>query len=191
MASKTIPTKESPYLLGETMRGTLKLVRVLFPRKQLSEIIPGEFGILIMEVQSVEEGAVPTEIAMGTSVIKPLITIKGSIPAVEYETLYNFAGTLIEDARFGLQYTIEKLERPFSFETDDQKDLFLRTIFGDSKTDLLYDAFPDPMDALERGDIDALVLVVRLQKNCWHVLGLKLGTVLGLYSCKSTGLPPI
>lgn len=194
MASKTIPTKESPYLLGETMRGTLKLVRVLFPRKQLSEIIPGEFGILIMEVQSVEEGAVPTEIAMGTSVIKPLITIKGSIPAVEYETLYNFAGTLIEDARFGLQYTIEKLERPFSFETDDQKDLFLRTIFGDSKTDLLYDALPDPMDVLEREDIDALVKVKGIgRKTAEKLLARfrsKIGDSSGLVQLQEYGLTP-
>ena len=194
MASKTIPTKESPYLLGETMRGTLKLVRVLFPRKQLSEIIPGEFGILIMEVQSVEEGAVPTEIAMGTSVIKPQITIKGSIPAVEYETLYNFAGTLIEDARFGLQYTIEKLERPFSFETDDQKDLFLRTIFGDSKTDLLYDALPDPMDVLEREDIDALVKVKGIgRKTAEKLLARfrsKIGDSSGLVQLQEYGLTP-
>ena len=194
MASKTIPTKESPYLLGETMRGTLKLVRVLFPRKQLSEIIPGEFGILIMEVQSVEEGAVPTEIAMGTSVIKPLITIKGSIPAVEYETLYNFAGTLIEDARFGLQYTVEKLERPFSFETDDQKDLFLRTIFGDSKTDLLYDALPDPMDVLEREDIDALVKVKGIgRKTAEKLLARfrsKIGDSSGLVQLQEYGLTP-
>ena len=194
MASKTIPTKESPYLLGETMKGTLKLVRVLFPRKQLSEIIPGEFGILIMEVQSVEEGAVPTEIAMGTSVIKPLITIKGSIPAVEYETLYNFAGTLIEDARFGLQYTIEKLERPFSFETDDQKDLFLRTIFGDSKTDLLYDALPDPMDVFEREDIDALVKVKGIgRKTAEKLLARfrsKIGDSSGLVQLQEYGLTP-
>ena len=194
MASKTIPTKESPYLLGETMKGTLKLVRVLFPRKQLSEIIPGEFGILIMEVQSVEEGAVPTEIAMGTSVIKPQITIKGSIPAVEYETLYNFAGTLIEDARFGLQYTIEKLERPFSFETDDQKDLFLRTIFGDSKTDLLYDALPDPMDVLEREDIDALVRVKGIgRKTAEKLLARfrsKIGDSSGLVQLQEYGLTP-
>lgn len=194
MASKTIPTKESPYLLGETMKGTLKLVRVLFPRKQLSEIIPGEFGILIMEVQSVEEGAVPTEIAMGTSVIKPLITIKGSIPAVEYETLYNFAGTLIEDARFGLQYTIEKLERPFSFETDDQKDLFLRTIFGDAKTDLLYDALPDPMDVLEREDIDALVKVKGIgRKTAEKLLARfksKIGDSSGLVQLQEYGLTP-
>ena len=194
MASKTIPTKESPYLLGETMKGTLKLVRVLFPRKQLSEIIPGEFGILIMEVQSVEEGAVPTEIAMGTSVIKPQITIKGSIPAVEYETLYNFAGTLIEDARFGLQYTIEKLERPFSFETDDQKDLFLRTIFGDSKTDLLYDALPDPMDVLEREDIDALVKVKGIgRKTAEKLLARfksKIGDSSGLVQLQEYGLTP-
>ena len=194
MASKTIPTKESPYLLGETMKGTLKLVRVLFPRKQLSEIIPGEFGILIMEVQSVEEGAVPTEIAMGTSVIKPLITIKGSIPAVEYETLYNFAGILIEDARFGLQYTIEKLERPFSFETDDQKDLFLRTIFGDSKTDLLYDALPDPMDVLEREDIDALVKVKGIgRKTAEKLLARfrsKIGDSSGLVQLQEYGLTP-
>lgn len=194
MASKTIPTKESPYLLGETMKGTLKLVRVLFPRKQLSEIIPGEFGILIMEVQSVEEGAVPTEIAMGTSVIKPLITIKGSIPAVEYETLYNFAGTLIEDARFGLQYTIEKLERPFSFETDDQKDLFLRTIFGDAKTDLLYDALPDPMDVLEREDIDALVRVKGIgRKTAEKLLARfrsKIGDSSGLVQLQEYGLTP-
>ena len=194
MASKTIPTKESPYLLGETMKGTLKLVRVLFPRKQLSEIIPGEFGILIMEVQSVEEGAVPTEIAMGTSVIKPLITIKGSIPAVEYETLYNFAGTLIEDARFGLQYTIEKLERPFSFETDDQKDLFLRTIFGDSKTHLLYDALPDPMDVLEREDIDALVKVKGIgRKTAEKLLARfrsKIGDSSGLVQLQEYGLTP-
>lgn len=194
MASKTIPTKESPYLLGETMKGTLKLVRVLFPRKQLSEIIPGEFGILIMEVQSVEEGAVPMEIAMGTSVIKPLITIKGSIPAIEYETLYNFAGTLIEDARFGLQYTIEKLERPFSFETDDQKDLFLRTIFGDSKTDLLYDALPDPMDVLEREDIDALVKVKGIgRKTAEKLLARfrsKIGDSSGLVQLQEYGLTP-
>lgn len=194
MASKTIPTKESPYLLGETMKGTLKLVRVLFPRKQLSEIIPGEFGILIMEVQSVEEGAVPTEIAMGTSVIKPQITIKGSIPAVEYETLYNFAGTLIEDARFGLQYTIEKLERPFSFETDDQKDLFLRTIFGDSKTDLLYDALPDPMDVFEREDIDALVKVKGIgRKTAEKLLARfrsKIGDSSGLVQLQEYGLTP-
>lgn len=194
MASKTIPTKESPYLLGETMKGTLKLVRVLFPRKQLSEIIPGEFGILIMEVQSVEEGAVPTEIAMGTSVIKPQITIKGSIPAVDYETLYNFAGTLIEDARFGLQYTIEKLERPFSFETDDQKDLFLRTIFGDSKTDLLYDALPDPMDVLEREDIDALVKVKGIgRKTAEKLLARfrsKIGDSSGLVQLQEYGLTP-
>lgn len=194
MASKTIPTKESPYLLGETMKGTLKLVRVLFPRKQLSEIVPGEFGILIMEVQSVEEGAVPTEIAMGTSVIKPQITIKGSIPAVEYETLYNFAGALIEDARFGLQYTIEKLERPFSFETDDQKDLFLRTIFGDSKTDLLYDALPDPMDVLEREDIDALVKVKGIgRKTAEKLLARfrsKIGDSSGLVQLQEYGLTP-
>ena len=194
MASKTIPTKESPYLLGETMKGTLKLVRVLFPRKQLSEIVPGEFGILIMEVQSVEEGAVPTEIAMGTSVIKPLITIKGSIPAVEYETLYNFAGTLIEDARFGLQYTIEKLERPFSFETDDQKDLFLRTIFGDSKTDLLYDALSDPMDVFEREDIDALVKVKGIgRKTAEKLLARfksKIGDSSGLVQLQEYGLTP-
>ena len=194
MASKTIPTKESPYLLGETMKGTLKLVRVLFPRKQLSEIVPGEFGILIMEVQSIEEGAVPTEIAMGTSVTKPQITIKGSIPAVEYETLYNFAGTLIEDARFGLQYTIEKLERPFSFETDDQKDLFLRTIFGDSKTDLLYDALPDPMDVFEREDIDALVKVKGIgRKTAEKLLARfksKIGDSSGLVQLQEYGLTP-
>ena len=194
MASKTIPTKESPYLLGETMKGTLKLVRVLFPRKQLSEIVPGEFGILIMEVQSVEEGAVPTEIAMGTSVTKPQITIKGSIPAVEYETLYNFAGALIEDARFGLQYTIEKLERPFSFETDDQKDLFLRTIFGDSKTDLLYDALPDPMDVFEREDIDALIKVKGIgRKTAEKLLARfksKIGDSSGLVQLQEYGLTP-
>lgn len=142
---------------SDFLKAYVKVISVIFPKKNLSDIIPGEFGILKVEISSIISGEIPVEINGGG--FFQLVTIKGPIPAIEMGGIYYFEGELVEDRRFGFQYEIKQLHKEYILQTKEQERVFLTCILGEKKTEMLYSALDNPIEILEKKDIKALVKI--------------------------------
>lgn len=136
-------------------------IRIIFPKKDISEILPGEFGILQVSVGSVLEGRLPRVLEEDRN---PIITIKGPIPRPEIGGVYFFEGYLVDDPRFGLQYEIKQFHKIFKLETLEQKKTFITCLFGENKAELLYNNLDDPVAVLENKDAQALTKIKGIGK---------------------------
>lgn len=166
--------KEIYLKIGEVLKANVYLDKVFFPKKPVNLIESGEFGILrvcIKEILSSSERADDyNEIGERFSE-NDYIIIKGEIPALtDWQNLYYFEGILEENINFGLQYKIQQFHKIYGLNTELEKRNFLTCLIGESKTDLLYSAYENPIELLQNEDRKALEKIKGIGKKTVELL---------------------
>lgn len=141
------------------LKAYVTILRINYPKKNLEEIIPGEFGIINVKINTILEGTLPLELAPFEGFVVDSITLKGPIPRPEIGSLYYFEGYLEEDPHFGYQYSIKQLHKTYELKDEESKKIFLYCLLGESKADLLYKNFNDPCEILEKENSEALIKI--------------------------------
>lgn len=158
--------EEIDLLPGTTFKGYVSLSKVLFPKKSLEEINGGEFGIVVLDVEKVIEGKVPSPFgsfansSLNESVqFSASITAKGLIPPLKYGTAYYFEGLYEKDRKYGYSCKIVRLSTLCEFSTREEQEIFLNAAIGEKRTKLLFDACENPMELLNNGDVEGLIKI--------------------------------
>lgn len=84
------------------------------------------------------------------------ITFKGRVPELDGGTRYKITADLKQDAKYGWQYDIVSINSVVKLDTEADVRKFLGYVFTENQINALYAAYPDPVEILERGDIEAL-----------------------------------
>ena len=84
------------------------------------------------------------------------ITFKGRVPELDGGTRYKITADLKQDAKYGWQYDIVSINSVVKLDTEADVRKFLGYVFTENQINALYEAYPNPVEVLERGDIEAL-----------------------------------
>lgn len=84
------------------------------------------------------------------------ITFKGRVPELDGGTRYKITADLKQDAKYGWQYDIVSINSVVNLDTEADVRKFLGYVFTENQINALYEAYPNPVEILERGDIEAL-----------------------------------
>lgn len=84
------------------------------------------------------------------------ITFKGRVPELDGGTRYKITADLKQDAKYGWQYDIVSINSVVKLDTEADVRKFLGYVFTENQINALYEAYPNPVEILERGDIEAL-----------------------------------
>lgn len=84
------------------------------------------------------------------------ITFKGRVPELDGGTRYKIIADLKQDAKYGWQYDIVSINSVIKLDTEADVRKFLGYVFTENQINALYEAYPNPVEVLERGDIKAL-----------------------------------
>lgn len=84
------------------------------------------------------------------------ITFKGRVPELDGGTRYKIIADLKQDAKYGWQYDIVSINSVVKLDTEADVRKFLGYVFTENQINALYEAYPNPVEVLERGDIEAL-----------------------------------
>lgn len=84
------------------------------------------------------------------------ITFKGRVPELDGGTRYKIIADLKQDAKYGWQYDIVSINSVVKLDTEADVRKFLGYVFTENQINALYEAYPNPVEILERGDIEAL-----------------------------------
>lgn len=157
-------------ILGSRLKGSVKIKNVRYPKMQWSEIIPGSRGILVLQLQTVEQGYAPEECNVyewlnDDSRIQIEFAAKGALPPLDPNSVYEFEGDLIEDPQWGFQYNIVRLSKEYNLDSPEKVETFLRISIGNKKTDLLLENCKNPLELLEKKDIEALSKIKGVGKS--------------------------
>lgn len=84
------------------------------------------------------------------------ITFKGRVPELDGGTRYKITADLKQDAKYGWQYDIVSINSVVKLDTEADVRNFLGYVFTENQINALYAEYPNPVEILERGDIEAL-----------------------------------
>ncbi len=84
------------------------------------------------------------------------ITFKGRVPELDGGTRYKITADLKQDAKYGWQYDIVSINSVVKLDTEADVRKFLGYVFTENQINALYEAYPNPVEVLERGDVEAL-----------------------------------
>ena len=132
-------TKDSPKDIVEVV----KFVKRIYPKKAVKD---GDWQVV--KVKSVEHNDV--------------YTVVGNMVAMtdEYDTTYKIGGKLsFSDRTQEWQYAIYYSQEIYEFKTKKDTEIFLSYFLTDNQMENLLDAFPNPIELLERGDINEIMSV--------------------------------
>ena len=132
-------TKDSPKDIVEVV----KFVKRIYPKKAIKD---GDWQVV--KVKSVEHNDV--------------YTVVGNMVAMtdEYDTTYKIGGKLsFSDKTQEWQYAIYYSQEIYEFKTKKDTEIFLSYFLTDNQMENLLDTFPNPIELLERGDINEIMSV--------------------------------
>ena len=132
-------TKDSPKDIVEVV----KFVKRIYPKKAVKD---GDWQVV--RVKSVEHNDV--------------YTVVGNMVAMtdEYDTTYKIGGKLsFSDRTQEWQYTIYYSQEIYEFKTKKDTEIFLSYFLTGKQMENLLDAFPNPIELLERGDVNEIMSV--------------------------------
>ena len=133
-------TKDSPKDIVEVV----EFVKRIYPRK--GRIKDGDWQVV--KVKSVEKG--DTFVIVGTMVAM----------TDEYDTQYKIGGKLsYSDRTEEWQYTIYYSQELYEFKTKEDTEVFLSFFLTDTQLNNFLSVFPNPIEVLERGDINELMQI--------------------------------
>ena len=136
-------TKDSPKDIVETV----EFVKRIYPRK--GKIKDGDWQVV--KVKSVEKG--DTFVVVGNMVAM----------TDEYDTQYKIGGKLSYSDRTGeWQYGIYYSQEIYEFKTKEDIEVFLSFFLTDTQLSNFLIVFPNPIEVLERGDINELMQIKKV-----------------------------
>lgn len=154
--------------VGSEIECYVRIEGLRYPKKSFDQIEYGENGIILLFSEDVIKGKFPEQLmSSGTFTFMSTpkeekneahFVAKGRLPKLDYGSIYYFRGTLIEDARWKLQYTIEEFHKVYNLK-EEETEIFLRAIFTEHKAQLLIDNFKDPLLPLKEKDMSALCAI--------------------------------
>lgn len=173
-------SKMMPQEIGDRLIAHVNFVQLVFPKKPINQIDYGEFAILKVRIKDIMNHHITKteditdffdscfKYMVGENEV---ITIKGEIPSIDnWNATYYFEGVLEENAKFGYQYKIVQLHKEYSLDTEQEKRSFLTLLIGETKTDLLYKNFIDPIAPLREKNVQALMSVKGIGKLTANLL---------------------
>ena len=133
-------TKDSPKDIVEVV----EFVKRIYPRK--GKIKDGDWQVV--KVKSVEKG--DTFVVVGNMVAM----------TDEYDTQYKIGGKLsYSDRTEEWQYSIYYSQELYEFKTKEDTEVFLSFFLTDTQLNNFLSVFPNPIDVLDRGDINELMQI--------------------------------
>ena len=133
-------TKDSPKDIVEVV----EFVKRIYPRK--GKIKDGDWQVV--KVKSVEKG--DTFVVVGNMVAM----------TDEYDTQYKIGGKLsYSDRTEEWQYSIYYSQELYEFKTKEDTEVFLSFFLTDTQLNNFLSVFPNPIEVLERGDINELMQI--------------------------------
>ena len=136
-------TKDSPKDIVEVVQ----FVKRIYPRK--GRIKDGDWQVV--KVKSVEKG--DTFVVVGTMIAM----------TDEYDTQYKIGGKLSYSGRTEeWQYNVYYSQELYEFKTKEDMEVFLRFFLTDTQLNNFLTIFPNPIEVLERGDINELMQVKKV-----------------------------
>lgn len=85
-----------------------------------------------------------------------VLTIKGSMPKLEYGMKYKIVAYEVEDKKYGKQYQLLNLRTDFDMSDGNQVKKFLSFILTGRQIDNLFSTLKDPIQAMETGNVEEL-----------------------------------
>ena len=136
-------TKDSPKDIVEVV----EFVKRIYPRK--GRIKDGDWQVV--KVKSVEKG--DTFVVVGNMVAM----------TDEYDTQYKIGGKLsYSDRTEEWQYSIYYSQELYEFKTKEDTEVFLSFFLTDAQLSNFLTVFPNPIEVLERGDINELMQIKKV-----------------------------
>lgn len=136
-------TKDSPKDIVEVV----EFVKRIYPRK--GRIKDGDWQVV--KVKSVEKG--DTFVVVGNMVAM----------TDEYDTQYKIGGKLsYSDRTEEWQYSIYYSQELYEFKTKEDTEVFLSFFLTDAQLNNFLTVFPNPIEVLERGDINELMQIKKV-----------------------------
>lgn len=136
-------TKDSPKDIVEVV----EFVKRIYPRK--GRIKDGDWQVV--KVKSVEKG--DTFVVVGNMVAM----------TDEYDTQYKIGGKLsYSDRTEEWQYSIYYSQELYEFKTKEDTEVFLSFFLTDTQLNNFLTVFPNPIEVLERGDINELMQIKKV-----------------------------
>lgn len=136
-------TKDSPKDIVEVVQ----FVKRIYPRK--GKIKDGDWQVV--KVKSVEKG-------------DTFVVVGGMVAMTdEYDTQYKIGGKLsYSDRTEEWQYSIYYSQELYEFKTKEDIEVFLGFFLTDTQLSNFLTVFPNPIDVLERGDINELMQIKKV-----------------------------
>lgn len=125
----------------------IKLNRQFFPKNKI--IQSGDFGIISAEVLETIDGE-PIVSKWGT------ITVTGTLCAMESDKIYTLTAKEVEDEKYGLQYKSIYISEQVDLSDVKSQRIFLLKILTERQVSELFSKFPNPIELLEKEDIEEL-----------------------------------
>lgn len=129
---------------------SISITRILFPKTNIVE--DGDFAIISAKVLNVEEGD-PCLSKWGT------ISVKGKMCELSMIEEYNIVAKEVNDEKWGKQYEIIFIGSKIDLSNKEQQKIYLSKILTETQVDNLFKTFDNPIEILDKGDIDKLCTV--------------------------------
>ena len=150
-------TNRPEELVGTLLKADVALEALIYPKKALNDIVPGEFGIARFRVLKLYSGAIPySAVRMYGKESEYIITLKGPMARLAKESTYYFEGILQHEEKWGDSYKIVQLSTNFELKTLEDRLVFLVGVVGEPRAQQLIDHFDDIVQKMEDKDAEGL-----------------------------------
>ena len=150
-------TNHPEELVGTLLKADVALEALMYPKKALNDVVPGEFGIARFRILKLHSGAIPySAVRMYGNESEYIITLKGPMPRLARESTYYFEGILQHEEKWGDSYKIVQLSTNFELKTPEDRLAFLVGVVGDARAQQLIDYFDDIVQKMESKDVEGL-----------------------------------
>ncbi len=126
----------------------VQLQRIMYPKTGYAD---GDFAIVSVRVK---------EEIKGKPRIHPIyktMTLKGRMCVIEENAEYKVVGREVYDDKFNsYNYEVQYIQEVYSFNSVESQKVFLERILTDKQVGALYQAFDNPLEVIESGDVEAL-----------------------------------
>ena len=135
-------------ILSETssdfLHALVQVRHIVFPKETF---VPGNWAVFVCDVFDVFSGE-PYD--------PQVIKLKGTIYSLDVGGLYNFKGRREEHPTYGSSYQIISFNKEFNLQNASYRRLFLESLYTPNQVNSLYDAFPDPFQIIQDGNVKKL-----------------------------------
>ncbi|WP_252241534.1 ATP-dependent RecD-like DNA helicase [Clostridium sp. ZBS18] len=135
---------------------SINISKILYPKDSIVE--DGDFAILSAKVTNVEEGE-PCLSKWGT------ISLKGKMCELNLSEEYNIIAKEISDDKWGKQYEVMFIGSKIDLSDKGQQKIYLSKILTETQVDNLFKTFDNPIEILDKGDVEKLCTVKGIKED--------------------------